>query len=466
MSRDGYVTFDGIDCVYSFGHNEIKLIPINKEDLRKLNTHFDDQHFMLSFEDDVDKNCIAFVDRVSMNLGHSLSLIPKYLLKLLNDCPISSMQIVGASVDEVFHPAGYYFIKHELGKRNTLDLTREIEKADEWTITVDCIEVDICLQYGGILHRGISSDMMLHPQLVAYFQPTTDWSFLVKTYSVITRFLQLAQYNSNYGESSVYLRGDSPTEHNSGYLFDWTGVGSKRSFFSEVEYRYIKPYIENLLQFSADNADISLAFLPNADFRWNRTDYSPQTLTALFAAFESEYKANRCAYEIEATEDLSAIKKAVIEKVRECSSQPLSEVERTFLLQAENRIFNLGNQIGQTRKVNNTISTLRQALNSSAEQLFIRGRIGSSDGFSEKEIEQISKALVKLRAQVSHEYSLSEFDDLQAEYIHFLEILVYAQMLRRAGIDDAGIELLIGIVFHCNYTYMHETLKAQNGDNN
>ena len=32
----------------------------------------------------------------------------------------------------------------------------------------------------------------------------------------------------------------------------------------------------------------------NADYRWNRTDYTPQILTSLFAAFESEYKNKHC----------------------------------------------------------------------------------------------------------------------------------------------------------------------------
>ena len=109
---------------------------------------------------------------------------------------------------------------------------------------------------------------------------------------------------------------------------------------------------------------------------------------------------------------------------------------------------------------------MHKAFISSGKYLFVRNRIGSENGFTEKEIAQIASCLVKLRAQVSHEYSLSSFDDLQAEYIHFLEILVYAQMMKRARIDDAGIELLMGIVFHCNYTYMHQILKEQNGGHN
>ncbi len=45
--------------------------------------------------------------------------------------------------------------------------------------------------------------------------------------------------------------------------------------------------------------------------------------------------------------------------------------------------------------------------------------------------------------------------DEQTEYIHFLEVLIYVQMLKRAKIDDDGIELLIGLVFGCNSTYLY-----------
>jgi len=448
----GYVTYCGIRCVYSIGKDAITLIPANNDDLRKLNSHFDDQHFLFHYADGAEKNCIAFIDRVEINMGPSINLIPLYILRLLNAGPVTYMQVTGPSIDEVFHPAGYFFTKAVSGKENTVDLAYECETADEWTITINDSPINISLQYGGILRRGIASDMMLHPKLCATFPPTTDIEFLIKVYTTITRFLQLIQYNSNIGECRVYLEGTAP-EHNSGYLFDWPRVGSSRSFYNEMQYRYIQPFIKDLLQFSAENTNIALQFLPEATYRWNRTDYSTQLLATLFAAFESEYKANICVYETSPVVDYSKIRENVIGKIHECSNLTLTDFERQFLADAENSIQRMGYQIGQNRKVKNVLHVLAPALRSSAENLFIRNKIGSKSGFNDEEISQISKELVGLRAQVSHEYSLSSFDDLQAEYIHFLEILVHAQMLKRADIDDAGIELIIGIVFHCNFKY-------------
>lgn len=459
MYSVGYVTFDNVDCVYTIDNAGIRLIPAQKEDIRKLNRHFDDQNFLFYYSDEVDRNCIAHIDRVEMNGGHSLHLFPKYLLRLFNTNPISSMLITGASIDEVFHPAGYYYTKHEAGKKNETDLTHDIEIADHWEITIDEKTVEVSLQYGGILHRGIASDMMLHPQLFATFPPTTDYQFMFKVYTVIIRFMQLLQYNSNCGKCKVYLRGNEP-DYNSGYLFDWAFIEEKRRFYNEVQYRYFKPYMRNILQFSADNTSISLDYLPNAEYRWNRTDYTPQILTSLFAAFESEYKANIRAYETEPVEDYSNLKKEIIHKIQECTTSSMTDSEKEFLSKAGNTILNLGNQAGQTKKVKNVLHVLHNALRSSAEHLLIRGKIGTKNGFSEEEINRISKELVGLRALVSHEYSLSAFDDLQAEFIHFLEILVHAQMLKRAGINDTGIELIIGIVFHCNYKYMEELQKT------
>ena len=453
MNSCGYVTFCSIDCVYIIENDGIRLIPTQKESVRELNSHFDDQDFLFHFSSMEYKNCVSHIDRVEMNAGGAIRLIPSYYLKLHNNNPISSMQIIGPSIDEVFHPAGYYHSKHELGTKNDTDLTRDLEIADHWNITIGEEKVDVSSQYGGILHHGIASDMMLHPQLFLSFRPTTDYQFLFKIYTVIIRFMQLLQYNSNCGNWKVYLRGSEPN-YNSGYLFDWAFIEEKRSFFNEVQYRYLKAYILNLLQFSADNTNISLDFLPNADYRWNRTDYTPQILTSLFAAFESEYKANIKEYETEPVEDYSNLKKEIVRKIQECATSSKTDSEKEFLSKAGNAILNLGNQAGQTKKVKNVLHVLNNALQSSAEHLFIRGKIGTKSGFSSEEINRISKELVGLRALVSHEYSLSAFDDLQAEYIHFLEILVHAQMLKRAGIDDAGIELIIGIVFHCNFKYM------------
>lgn len=53
-----------------------------------------------------------------------------------------------------------------------------------------------------------------------------------------------------------------------------------------------------------------------------------------------------------------------------------------------------------------------------------------------------------------HDGEKSTFSDDEAPYVHFLEILVYSMILKRAGIPDERIELIIGVIFHCNYVAM------------
>lgn len=448
------MTFDGIECVYIIGADKIKLIPKNPDDIRKLSRHSDDHNFYFQYTDSVDKNQIAYIEKIEMNMGHSLALIPKYSVKLFTKAPISSLEMTGPALDEFFSPSGYFYDKHVSGDESSVDLTRETEVADKWEITVEGIMVSISLLYGGILRRGKASDLMLHPILCAEFPPSVVPDFYYKIYSIFTRFLQIAQYNGDLRRHKVYLRGAEP-EYNSGYLHDWKACNKENGmFFSESDYRYYKPYVQKLLQFSADNLNMSLEFLPISQYRYQGSDYSPALLTSLFAAFENEYRINLKIYDLPNDTNIDSIKTRILQKISECDTRELTESEKIFLGQAQDRVNNLGSQTGQTRKVKNVCRVIEPVIKRSAEHLFIRSGLGTSDGFTIKEINRIAEKIVALRAQAAHELSLLSFDDEQAEYVLFLEILVYAQILKRAGIDDAGIELLIGVVFHCNIVYM------------
>lgn len=459
MDGEGYVVFDGIECVYINGADKIKLIPKNSDDIRNLNRHFDDHNFFFHYSDSLDKNQIAYIEKVEINMGHSLSLIPKYSVNLFKEAPISALEITGPAIDEFFSPSGYFYDKHISGDESSVDLTRETELADKWEITVKGTIVSISLLYGGMLRRGKASDLVLHPMLRAEFPPNTAADFYYKIYSVLTRFLQIVQYNGNLRRHKVYLRGVTP-EYNSGYLHDWKACNKEDSrFYTESEYRYWKPYIQNVLQFSADNLTISLGFLPISHYRYQGLDYSPSLLTTLFAAFENEYSINSKIYDLPNTTDMDNIKAHILQKLNECDNGKLTKNEKVFLRQAKERVNNLGSQTGQTRKVKNVCRTIEPIIKKSAEYLFIRARLGTTDGFTSKEINQIAEKVVALRAQGVHEHSLLSFNDEQAEYVHFLEILVYVQILKRAGVDDAGIELLIGVVFHCNFVFMKRLTK-------
>lgn len=64
MGGEGYAIFHGIECIYVIGTDEIRLIPKNPDDIRKLNCHFDDRNFYFHYSDSVDKNQVAYIKKL------------------------------------------------------------------------------------------------------------------------------------------------------------------------------------------------------------------------------------------------------------------------------------------------------------------------------------------------------------------------------------------------------------------
>ena len=297
MRIEGYTEFDGVKCIYLGDKSIIKLIPCDKNDLQKLYKHYNDHDFLFGFSDDIHANCIAFIDHLQMHCSFSIDLSWKFLFKLVNTNPITEMHITGEAIDEIFHPASYFYEKHMKGMTNDTDLAYESEIADNWQITIDDTIVNVVLQYGGILQEGTASDIMLHPQLIIKFHPTTDMNQIYKMYSVIERFLQIIQFNRSIGRIHVKLQGDKDDLYNWGQLCVPDFSGENRANFNQLKYVYLEAYIQKLLQFSADNCNISLDFLPDTELWQLPEEDIPKIITRLFAAFESEYKANNLFYE-------------------------------------------------------------------------------------------------------------------------------------------------------------------------
>lgn len=454
MRSEGYAEFDGVKCIYLSEKNSIKLIPCNKNNLKKLYTHHNDHDFLFGFSEDVYANCIAYIDHIQMHGRFSIDLSWKFLFKLANANPITEMHITGEAIDEMFHPASYFYEKHMKGIANDTDLVYENEIADDWQITIEDSEVNIILQYGSILGKGIASDMMLHPQLIVRFEPVTDISRIYRIYSVVERFLRIIQFNSSIGRLKVELHGRKDNLFNFGRLYVPEFFGEKKANINKLEYVYLESYIQQLLQFSADNSNMSLDFLPDTEFRWLSKEYTPQIITRLFAAFESEYKANSAIYE-KVKEDTTKIKDVVLCKIQECYGECISSAEKAYLEAVKLQILNFGNQPGQRRKIKNVLSVVGEPLKTSIGNLLMHQDIKLESGYSNKAINTIAECIVGLRSQASHDNSLMVLGDEQTEYIHFLEVLIYVQMLKRAKIDDDGIELLIGLLFGCNSTYLY-----------
>ena len=73
-----------------------------------------------------------------------------------------------------------------------------------------------------------------------------------------------------------------------------------------------------------------------------------------------------------------------------------------------------------------------------------------------RNLDEVVEFLVGQRGAIAHGRFSGVFSDIDAQKIHFLEILTYAQLLKRVGLNDEEIERVIGIVFGCNYVVFRE----------
>jgi hypothetical protein len=176
----------------------------------------------------------------------------------------------------------------------------------------------------------------------------------------------------------------------------------------------------------------------------------------IFAAFESECHVKKDLYEKADATRVQAVKDALISQVDEYPREGLKQEETDFLNNAKDRISQLGTQFGQKRKIVNAYKILHNALTNSIEHIFYLPEFRLKDSLHESDLNEIAGFLTNQRGAVVHGSFLGTFSDVDAQKIHFLEILTYSQLLKRVGLEDADIERVIGALFRCNFVLFQE----------
>ncbi|WP_027630693.1 hypothetical protein [Ruminiclostridium cellobioparum] len=97
---------------------------------------------------------------------------------------------------------------------------------------------------------------------------------------------------------------------------------------------------------------------------------------------------------------------------------------------------------------------LNNALNNSIDNLLWRLKRKNPKSDITKLVSIAASLLTNLRGKIAHGESSAVQSDEDVECIRFLDVLAYAQTLKRAKITDVDIELIIGAVYKCNFKYM------------
>lgn len=273
MKETGYITLWDVECVFIVEDNYIVIIPKDKDDIQKINSHFEDYDFIIKYNPTVGCST-AFIERVEFGINQAIKLFPKYTIDRCHKDVFSGFEIMGEAIDDFFSPSRYFYERLTGGTESNVDFIYHSEVADKWTITFENKPITVTLSYGDILRWGIGSDLMLHPKLTVAFEQTTDTQYVYRVYSFIVRFLQIVRYDIKCGKLRIDLFYEEQGKMSyNGHLHDLC-MDQNRFCIStnEVEYGCYKTYIQRFLQFAADNQKYTFYHYPN--FLWKYSSYT------------------------------------------------------------------------------------------------------------------------------------------------------------------------------------------------
>ncbi|KRU36875.1 hypothetical protein [Clostridium sporogenes] len=442
--QQGYLIFEGIECVYSKLDNYIIIIPKDQEDIRKLYQNCTKTNFVLEYEHYIYKKSYVYIEKIIPRIDNTFCFLTKYNVNLIGDYEINGFIMTGDDIDVFFSPTSYFFHKKRSGKVLSTELLYDKEEVNNFKFNYNGIDISVSLYYGEMLNEGIRSDLMLHPKLDVKFDKTKDINFVFGVYSTIIKFLQIVRYQKNYNLKPVVIYGPTEKVEKShlGELYSKPyNIKSYRKT-SSSEYIYFEPFISQLLQLASDDIGFSIRHLPSEEddlFKYDVIRY-----LSVFSAFEYECNKNADEYLNISDELVKNIKKDLQRKIREMKINSSNNEEKNFLSNAYARIAQLGTQYGQERKIINAYNKLEGIIKDSMSFLFPRGY----------KIKEVASNLTKLRGKIAHDNLYRDLTEDELRNIRFMDVICYILLLKRAGIDDCNIELIIGAVFQCNFKYM------------
>ena len=458
MAKIFHLKFHDVDSILVEDNNSMFILPKTKSDISRLRPYFFDRDFLLNYDNGFKMKSFAFIERMELINLSQIQLYPQFIVHDSHKSKYTHFEITGDAIDDFFSPSKYFFKLAKTEEKSDFECLYHSVYVEEWVIKFEGHRVKVFLSFGDILRRGIASDLKLHSRLTVRFSRTGDVQFIYRLYSLIIRFLKIIRFEVNCGSFSVELY-DGVNENRSynGWLHDYSlqNVKFHRSL-NDIDYMCYRPYVQRFLQFAADNPDYSFNHYPSDGARFLGCHYSSLDFISIFSAFEKECSSNPKLFEKIDASDMNCVREKLLNLIDGNDSLVRNDDEKAFVDQAKDRIKQLGTQYGQKQKIINAYQVMKKSLDNSTEYIFILPEFRRRGHLADEDINTISKTLSEQRGKIAHGSDFDGFSDMDARRIKFLEILTYAMMLKRLGLDDPDIERIIGVVFSCNYFFQNQ----------
>ncbi|CAK8585387.1 hypothetical protein [Priestia megaterium] len=434
----GSCEINNIKCKYHFNGNKFFLIPIEERGIRELNQIFQRGEIKyIELPSSYDEEICDYIYCSEYNYvvgGFSLD-VDKYFEYYSND-EVKSIVITSDALNFYVNPAEYFYDLKIEGNYKELDLLYHSKDIHEFNFNFEGVKIISRFMIGGILHRGIASDMKLNSKLELSFEPTNDREFIIRLQDAVKKCFKFAMYNNEIAFNNIELIGNSEKRSKCGCIIlpEHKGDVNFKGISVKSNYYYLKDYLGSFFELVANDNNLYPAHLKNTN-----TEYFNSTETRLaniFAAFESEYR--------KLPEEVRACDTTSVEPFRNQVLGTLSGIEannqeeKQFLDQLISRTKELGKVYGSRKKILTAFSYVEDCISSSLKTY----------GIDQKAINYFSRHIPELRNKIVHNNYEGDVGDQRG--ISLMEWITYAMLLKRVGIPSNKIEYILGRVFQSN----------------
>lgn len=117
MVDTGYVTVWDTECIIVEESDGLYLIPKEKDDVKRIRPHFDDQNFVLRYSGGIGFDSVAFVDRIQHQMNHTIRIFPKYIINRCHVESFSGFEMTGEAIDDFLVPFVIFMIVQRQTRR-------------------------------------------------------------------------------------------------------------------------------------------------------------------------------------------------------------------------------------------------------------------------------------------------------------------------------------------------------------
>jgi hypothetical protein len=376
---------------------------------------------------------VFWATSVFLELGSGgVSLGVGYCFEFYCEEKVNEMVFYSEDFTNYIEIPSHYFTRHTEGApllTSTDDLLYQCDKINEFSFTFEEINIVANIEVGGILMRGIGSDLKLKSFLRLSFDEQNDLEFIIKLCDGIHKVLRFLCYKKNIVIEKMELVNSNPKRSNIGQLFvNYSSDDHQLAYYPKHSpYPYLKDQLHTFFNAVLSDNHLYSKHLPGNNEYF--MGYDVIRLLNIFSAFENEYNKLPKTIRSKDVSHLLHIRDTVINKINESYNEAVLPTDREFVDSAIQRVQQIGTTYGEVQKIVNAYNFCADDLVQSLEFW----------GIDKGSANMVAKRLCDLRDRIVHNNYDESINEHQISVdISFLEKLTYTMMLRRFGIQNIG----------------------------